>query len=513
MAEELLINVNAFETRVALLSAGSVQELHLARADGYSRTGNIYLGRVERIVPGMQAAFVDVGLERPGFLHVRDIEGPTLMLGDQPGDRPDDRRADPPDIRQLLHEGQEIMVQIAKDPISGKGARLTSQLAIASRYAVLMPFSIHIGISQRIEDEQERERLRDAIDRLRQRHQITMGFIARTAAEGVSDPLIDMDIQVLVGIWERILVKRREVACPGLVYQEIPLHIRVVRDLVGPELRHIHIDDRHTFARVREFVEDFLPQFRERLVLYEDSRPLFDRYGVEDERNRALASRVPLKSGGYLIVEQTEAMITIDVNTGGYLGATRLEDTVFRTNLEAAQAIPRQLRLRNLGGIIVIDFIDMSDEEHQRQVLRALEKACEADPARIHIEGFSSLGLVQMSRKRTRESLLQQVCEACAECAGQGVVKTPQTTCVEVFRAILQDARARCEQVRGYGEREGEYLIRATESVVDRLLDEDAEQLALLSREIGRDIRIQVEPSYGPGQFDIVLAQDMRRPL
>jgi len=502
MAEELLINVKPFETRVALLSDGALQELHLARSDGYSLTGNIYLGRVERIVPGMQAAFVNVGLERPGFLHVGDVEGPTLMLGDEV--------RQPADIRQLLHEGQEIMVQVAKDPISGKGARLTCQLAIASRYLVIMPLTDRTGISQRIEDTEERGRLGDLLDQLRQRHETNSGFIIRTAAEGVSAELIDMDIQVLAGIWQRILHKRRDVSSPGVVYQEIPLHIRIVRDLAGPQLECIYIDDLPTFQRVSDFVEDFLPQFTERLNLYEERRPLFERFGLEEELNRALSKKVPLKSGGHLVIEQTEAMITVDVNTGGYLGTSRLEETVFRTNLEAAQTLPRQLRLRNLGGIIVVDFIDMLDPEHQRQVLRTLEKACETDPARIRIEGFSSLGLVQMSRKRTRESLLQQVCEACSECAGQGVVKTAQTTCVEVFRAILQDFPARCGTDSRVGS--GEYLIRAAEDVVGRLLDEDADQLAWVSREIGRDVRIEVEPSYGPGQFDIMLVQDMRRP-
>ncbi|MEZ5558759.1 MAG: Rne/Rng family ribonuclease [Pseudomonadales bacterium] len=502
MADELLINVNSFETRVALLSGGALQEVHLARADGYSLTGNIYLGKVERIVPGMQAAFVNVGLARPGFLHLRDIEGPRLMLADEAEERHD--------IRDLLREGQEIMVQVAKDPISGKGARLTTQLAIASRYMVLMPFTDHIGISQRIEEETERERLRSVIDACRTAQGVGMGFIARTAAEGVGEALIDTDVRVLARIWDRIRAKKVGAAAPALLYEEIPLHIRVVRDLAGAGVSAIVIDERGTFERVRTFVDEFLPEFSERLQFYQDGRPLFDRFGVDDELARALARRVPLRSGGHLVIEQTEAMITIDVNTGGYLGSSNLEDTVFRTNLEAAQVIPRQLRLRNLGGIIVIDFIDMEDEEHQRQVLRALEKAFESDPARIRLEGFSSLGLVQVSRKRTRESLTQQICEVCAQCAGHGVVKTAETTAIEAFRAILEDARARCENPGSNSD--GEYLIRATESVVDRLLDQDAEQLAALSQQIGREIRIQVEPSYGPGQFDIVLVQDMRRP-
>ncbi len=513
MAEELLINVNEFETRVALLVGSTAQELHLARAEGYSLTGNIYLGRVERIVPGMQAAFVDVGLERPGFLHARDIDGPRLILGEE--------SEGPKDIRELLHEGQELMVQVAKDPISGKGARLTTQLAIASRFVVLMPLNEHIGISQRIEEEGERERLRTLIDERRNELGVRMGFIARTAAEGMDADTVDREIRVLARIWDRILDKKRQVSCPALLYQELPLHIRIVRDLAGPNLMHIHIDHGETYQRVLEFVTDFLPEFVERVHHYDAARPLFERYGVEEEIARALSKRVPLKSGGYLVIEQTEAMITIDVNTGGYLGAnSNLEDTVFRTNLEAAAAIPRQLRLRNLGGIIVVDFIDMVDEEHQRQVLRALEKACEGDPARIRLDGFSSLGLVQMSRKRTRESLVQQVCEPCAECEGIGMVKTAQTTCIEVFRAILHDAGARQQESTGPrgGERAAgsetpsEYLIRAGEAAVDRLLDEDAAQLEALAREIGREVRIQVEPSYGPGQFDVVLVQPARRP-
>jgi len=498
MAEELLITVSEFETRVAKLAGGAVQEVHLAPASRYSLTGNIYLGRVERIIQGMQAAFVDVGLERPGFLHVRDIEGPRLIRADgtEPGD--------PMDIRQLLHEGQRLMVQVAKDPISGKGARLTTQLAIASRYMVLMPFTEHIGISQRIEDEGERERLRTLIDEVRGDQGIGMGFIARTAADGVERDAVELDVRVLTRIWDKVLEKKAGSEAPAMVYEELPLHIRIVRDLTDPDVESIRIDDRETYQRVRRFVDEFVPELSGRMIHYDEPRPLFQRYGVEDEISRALERKVTLKSGGHLVIDQTEAMITIDVNTGGYLGSKSLEETVFRTNLEAAAIIPRQLRLRNLGGIIVIDFIDMEDEEHRRQVLRTLEKAAEADSSRIRIEGFSSLGLVQMSRKRTRESLIQQICEPCAQCGGAGFVKTPESTCLEVFRAIIDDARVRCEAPRQ------DYLIRSSPEVVDRLLDEDAPQLKRLSEKIGRDISIQVEPSCLPGDFDVVLVQPMR---
>jgi ribonuclease G len=500
MAEELLIAVSEFETRVAKLAGGAVQEVHLAPASGYSLTGNIYLGKVERIVQGMQAAFVDVGLERPGFLHVRDIEGPRLIQGDASEDQ---KR---PDIRDLLHEGQRLMVQVAKDPISGKGARLSTQLAIASRYMVLMPFTDHIGISQRIEDEAERERLKTLIDQVRREYGIGMGFIARTAAEGTSTEAVDLDVRVLTRIWDRVLEKKANADCPAVVYEELPLHIRVVRDLTDPDVETIRIDHEDTFQRVRRFVDEFIPAFSERMTYYDEDRGLFQRFGVEDEIARALDKKVNLKNGGHLVIEQTEAMITIDVNTGGFLGIKSLEDTVFRTNMEAAAIIPRQLRLRNLGGIIVVDFIDMEDEEHQRQVLRTLEKAAEIDSARIRIEGFSSLGLVQMSRKRTRESLVQQICEPCSQCGGSGFVKTPESTCLEVFRAIVDDARGHCEGPKQ------DYLIRSTPDVVDRLLDEDAGQLKQLSDRIGREITIQVEPSCRPGDFDIVLVQPEQNP-
>ena len=500
MAEELLITVSEFETRVAKLAGGAVQELHLAPASGYSLTGNIYIGKVERIIQGMQAAFVNVGLERPGFLHVRDIEGPRLIQAEN-GDP-----AESPDIRDLLHEGQQLMVQVAKDPISGKGARLTTQLAIASRYMVLMPFTDHIGISQRIEDESERERLKALIDEVRQAQGIGMGFIARTAVEGVDRDAVEQDVRVLTRIWDKVLAKKANAACPDIVYEELPLHIRVVRDLTDPDVETIRIDHRDTYERVRKFVDEFIPDFSERMRLYDEDRQLFQRYGIDDEISRALDRKVSLKSGGHLVIEQTEAMTTIDVNTGGFLGSKSLEETVFRTNMEAAAVIPRQLRLRNLGGIIVVDFIDMEEEEHQRQVLRTLEKAAEADPSRMRIEGFSSLGLVQMSRKRTRESLIQQICEPCSQCGGAGFVKTPESTCLEVFRAIVEDARLRCNGPRQ------DYLIRSTADVVDRLLDEDADQLSRLSDQIGRDISIQLEPSCQPGDFDIVLVQPMRQP-
>jgi len=502
MAEELLINVNPFETRVALVSHGLLQEIHIARATGYSVTGNIYLGKVERIVPGMQAAFVDVGLARPGFLHARDIDSPRIFQGDN-----EDGQKNKPDIRDLLHDGQAVLVQVEKDPIASKGARLSTQLALASKYLVLMPNEQHIGISQRIDDETERERLRSTLEAIKTEQNLSGGIIARTAGERASQEHLAQDLQLLNRLWERINGRLKGAQAPSLIYEELPLHTRMIRDLVGPDTDTIFIDDQETFHRIHSYVDEYIPEYSDRLQCYGERRPLFERHGVEDEVARALEPKVTLKSGGSLVIEQTEAMISIDVNTGGFLGGHSLEDTVFRANMEAAAAIPRQLRLRNLGGIIVIDFIDMEDEEHQRQVLRALEKAVEADPARTRLEGFSSLGLVQMSRKRTRESLAQSMCAPCGHCHGTGLVRTPESTCVEVLRALSQDYQARCRNKNV----EGDYLIRAPEVVVDRLLDEDAEYLAQLSQTIQREIRMQVEPSYLEGQFDIVLVQPVAR--
>ena len=492
MSEDLLINVNEFETRVALLDRGALQELHIARVSGYSYTGNIYLGKVERIIPAMQAAFVDLGLERPGFLHTRSI-----------GPRSSDQNDQGPDIRELVHQGQEVLVQATRDPISGKGLRLTTEVTLAAPHIVLTPLiSNQIGISRRIEEDEERERLRQLIAELQSQLGIEMGFIARTSAQPASPEAIAADMRQLTRAWGKILSKRKDVLSPALIYEDLPLPIRVLRDLCSPQLQSILIDDEETCRRAAAFAAEFLPEVAGCIEAYQEPRPLFERYGIDDETARALRPRVDLKSGGFLVIEQTEAMTTIDVNTGSYQGGSQFEETVYRTNLEAASVIPRQLRLRNLGGIIVIDFIDMQNPEHQRQVLRTLEQAGEGDRARLAFEGFSSLGLVQMSRKRTRESLARQLCEPCPLCQGVGLTKTDETTCIEIFRALQRDGR------RTSSANNGHYLIRATEAVVDRLLDEDAAHLAHLGNQIGQEIRLQVEPSYGPGEFDLVHLQD-----
>ena len=499
MNHDVLINVEAYETRVALLSEGELAELHLARVDAASVTGNVYRGQVVRVLPGMQAAFVDVGLERPGFLHVRDIRGshwPAVEAA----------RAEAgslPRIERVLAEGQRILVQVTKDPISNKGARLTTHLALPSRLLVLMPFSDHVGVSQRIEDDGERERLRLLVETLRERLGAPPGFgyIVRTVAEGAQEAELAQDIAFLGRTWERVDDCRVQQQDPGLVYEELPVQVRVLRDLVGPDVGEIRTDCETTHGALRRYADRFLPELRERLALHEDDTPLFECRGIDEEIERALSERVPLRCGGHLVIEQTEAMTTIDVNTGGFVGARDLEDTVYRTNLEAAAAIPRQLRLRNLGGIVVIDFIDMDDVEHQLAVQRALEAAAQDDPARVRISPMSALGLVELSRKRTRESLAQQLCAPCEACEGRGYVRRAEIVCFEIFRALQRAARTQPLP-------DGGWVLRAGQQVLDRLLEADAASLAALEDNVGRRLRLQLEPCYGVEQFDLVRLEE-----
>ncbi|WP_297527587.1 ribonuclease G [Thiohalobacter sp.] len=486
MSEEILINVTPQETRVAVVENGVLQEVLIERARCRGLVGNIYKGVVCRVLPGMQAAFIDAGLERAAFLHASDIatseiEGvATARNGGT--------------INELLHEGQELLVQVIKDPLGTKGARLTTHITIPSRYLVFMPNAGNVGVSQRIEDEAERQRLRQIIAEGAQAE--GHGFIVRTAAEGVDADALRADMDFLIRLWHSIR-DRAAGASPGsIVHEDLPLGSRVLRDLVGSEVEKVRVDSRETFQKLQSFAAEYVPEVADKLEYYPGERPIFDLYGIEDEIQKALERKVQLKSGGYLIIDQTEAMTTIDVNTGAYVGHRNLEETIFKTNLEAAQAIARQLRLRNLGGIIIIDFIDMTDEEHKRQVLRALEKSLERDHAKSHISEVSSLGLVQMTRKRTRESLEHVLCETCPTCGGRGSLKTPETVVYEIFREILREARQFDAQ---------ELLVLASQEVVDLLVDEESTSLAELETFIGRPIRFQVESLYTQEQYDVVL--------
>ncbi|MEK7990763.1 MAG: Rne/Rng family ribonuclease [Thiotrichaceae bacterium] len=516
MSEEILINVTPRETRVAMVENGVLQEVMIERCSKRGLVSNIYKGQVCRVLPGMQAAFVDIGLERAAFLHASDIVNP-LNLG-QNSERKE------LSISELVYEGQHLLVQVVKDPLGTKGARLTTQISIPSRYVVFLPYSPHmIGISTRIEKDEERKRLKDIGLRLMgiaeqptiEKHtdddtlvvqavpaseiendKCCYGFIIRTAAEGASEEMLWADMQFLCRLWEDIQERSESTKTKALIYKDFSLVIRTIRDLMGSQIEKVRIDSRETYNEANDFVKKFIPELISNMEYYPGERPIFDLYSIEDEINRALERKVQLKSGGYLVVDQTEAMTTIDVNTGGFVGSRNLEETIFKTNLEAAQAIARQLRLRNLGGIIIIDFIDMIDSEHKRQVLRVLEKSLEKDHTKSHISDVSSLGLVQMTRKRTRESLEHILCEPCPTCCGRGTVKTTETVVYEIFREILREAR----QFESNG-----FLILASTDVVDLILDDESTTVAELADFITRPIRFQPETSYTEEQYDIVL--------
>lgn len=487
MTEEILINLTAREVRAAVIENGVLQEVLIERTSRLGLTGNIYKGRVVRVLPGMQAAFVEIGLARTGFLHASDVLPPQGA--------PATERGQEPNIRDVLHEGDTVLVQVVKDQLGTKGARLTTFITMPSRYLVLLPKETSLGVSGRIESDEERARLKQVIVELTG-DSPPHGYIVRTAAEGVDAESLATDMAFLQRLWD-VVARQAEIApVPALVHQDLPLAIRVLRDLVNSTTQRVRVDDEKACGELRAFAASVMPALSHRIELYEGTRPIFDLHGIEDEIQKALAPRVDLKSGGYLVVNQTEALTSIDVNTGAYVGHRNLEDTIFRTNLEAAVAIARQLRLRNLGGIIIIDFIDMLEVAHRRQVMEALGRALEADHARAQLAELSPLGLVQMTRKRTRESLEHLLCKACPTCEGRGQVKTPETVCYEIFREIR----------RQHGQFNfKEFVILANQGVIELLLDEESSGIAELEELTGKSIRLQTETLYGPNQFDVVL--------
>ncbi len=493
MTIEILVNVAPRETRAALVDNGVLQEVFIERPSRKGLVSNLYKGRVSRVLPGMQAAFLDIGLARTGFLHVADILAPTLAPGDAhlvPAPESE------PDIRALVREGDDLLVQVVKDPLGTKGARLSTHIALPSRFLVYMPRGAKVGVSARIEEEAERTRLRELITALAREHGERGGYIVRTAAMGAPLEALHADMLYLQRLWAH--VKEQSVSAPAgnLVHEDLPLTLRVLRDELGAQVRRVLVDSPVELDRMIEFTRAFMPEFADRIELHSGPRPIFDLHGVEEEIARALEQKVQLKSGGYLVIQQTEAMTTVDVNTGGYVGYRNLEETIFRTNLEAAVTVARQLRVRNLGGIIIIDFIDMQDDEHRRALIAALEEALSSDRAQTHIANISPLGLIEMTRKRTRESLEHLLCGPCPQCSGRGFVRTAETVCHEVFRELVRQSRQFQSQ---------ELLVLAHQDVVDRLTEEEAPVLAELEMQLGRPIRLQAEPLYGIDQYDVVL--------
>jgi ribonuclease G len=489
MSEEILMNVTPMECRIALLENGVIQEVYIERTRSRGIVGNIYIGKITRVLPGMQSAFIDIGFERTAFIHANEIFQNTA----------DEEKVINTPIQELIHEGQSLVVQVIKDPISSKGALLSTNISIPARYLVFMPNTKHIGISLKIEDLEERNRLKTLISdyiATEEDSNQNNGFIVRTAAEGISAEEIQKDIIFLRRLWKSIEENIKGVtSVPANVYEELPLELRVLRDFYNSKIERIRVDSLKSFNKLTNFATKLAPGVEKRITLHQGDQPIFDLFGVEDEIAKALNKKVPLKSGGYLIIEQTEAMTTIDVNTGAFVGSRNLEETIYKTNLEATVAISRQLRLRNLGGIIVIDFIDMDNKEHQSQVLKILDKMLTNDPVKTFTSQISELGLVEMTRKRTRESLQNMLCEPCKFCEGRGKIKTAETICYEIFREILRSAKA-------YNA--NKYMVLGSESVIDRLLDEESNTVADLEDIVNKPIKFQVEPIYHQEQFDVI---------
>ena len=475
---------------MAIVEGGALQELHVERSLERGLVSNVYLGKVARVLPGMQSAFIDIGLERAAFLHVADVWHPPVE-----GETISNARAaaSQTPIEKQVFEGQSLMVQVIKDPIGTKGARLSTQISIAGRMLVFLPQDDHIGVSQKIPAAQR--------DALRQRVQAMVGdmgggFILRTNAEDATDQELADDIAYLRKAWKRIREAATKLSAASLLHQDLNLLQRVLRDMVGERTQSIRVDSMEQFEALKVFGVEFMPAAAQKLQHYKGERPIFDLHSIDDDIAKALGRRVELKSGGYLIVDQTEALTTVDVNTGGFVGARNFDDTIFKTNLEAAQAIARQLRLRNLGGIIVVDFIDMEREEHHQAVLLEMRKQLARDRVKTMCGGFSQLGLVEMTRKRTRESLAHMLCEPCPLCQGKGIVKTPRSVAYDIFREILREARQFNPK---------EFRVVASPKVIELFLDEESQHLAGLSEFIGKPVSLQSEGAMGQEQYDIVL--------
>ncbi|PKH25789.1 ribonuclease E/G [Enterobacterales bacterium CwR94] len=488
MTAELLVNITPSETRVAYIDGGILQEIHIERESRRGIVGNIYKGRVSRVLPGMQAAFVDIGLDKAAFLHASDIMPHTeCVAGDE------QKNFSVRDIAELVRQGQDLMVQVVKDPLGTKGARLTTDITLPSRYLVFMPGASHVGVSQRIDSEAERDRLKAVVAPW---CDDAGGFIIRTAAEGVGEEELSQDAAFLKRLWAKVMERKKRNQTRHRLYGEVALAQRILRDFAGAALDRIRIDSRLTYELLLEFTAEYIPEMTDKLEHYSGKQPIFDLYDVENEIQRSLDRKVELKSGGYLIIDQTEAMTTIDINTGAFVGHRNLEETIFNTNIEATQAIARQLRLRNLGGIIIIDFIDMSNDEHRRRVLHSLESALSKDRVKTSINGFSQLGLVEMTRKRTRESIEHVLCQDCPVCKGRGTLKTVETVCYEIMREVVRVHHA-YESDR--------FLVYVSPAVGEALKSDESHALAEVEIFVGKQVKVQIEPLYTQEQFDVVM--------
>lgn len=484
-SEEILINATPRETRVAVIEHGILQECHIERSSKKGKVGNIYLGKVIRVLPGMQAAFVDIGLNKAVFLHASGIHDPLAQ------ENVTSESKEIKSIEKLITNNQTICVQVFKDEIGTKGARVTTQISLPSRYLVYLPYDSEIGISLRIEEEAERERLKNILE-----GHSAKGFIVRTAAEGIDEKTLVEEKNYLEKLWQEISLDIKKAKVGELIYEDCSLVLRSIRDLCDINTKSIKIDSLEDFKKAQAFAQKFVPALFPKIELYMGKRALFDLYQTEEEIQKALDRKVLLKSGGYLVIDQTEALTTIDINTGAFVGTKNLEETIFKTNLEAAAQLARQLRLRNIGGIIIIDFIDMEKDENKLQVMNELEKAMSSTASKYKIGTFSPLGLVELSRKRIRESLKHQLCEDCHVCGGKGSVKSTETICLEIYREVIKAHQA--FSANGY-------LVLCHESIVNRMLEEEPILLESLENIVGRPIKFQAEQLYHQENYDVVL--------
>ncbi len=505
MYKQLIINVTEQETRVAHLEDGNIVELYVDRGDDSNIVGNIYKGRVRRVLPGMQAAFVDIGLNQAAFIYVDDVHSNGYKEWEEifsidPDDeqtvtdeevRPINLKRRDVQIEELISEGSEILVQVAKSPMGTKGARISSYISLPGRFLVLMPTSDHIGISRRIEDEVERERLKQLVQMLRTND---YGYIVRTAAEGENEEKLAYEMKFLSNLWENIQKKFQNAPVPSMLHQELSVSLRAVRDLLTYEVEKLVIDSKTTYEAVLAFLDTYMPSLKDHVILYEGAEPVFDAYNLEGDISRALKRKVWLKSGGYILIEHTEALAAIDVNTGRYVGKHNLEETILKTNLEAVKEIAYQIRLRDIGGIIIIDFIDMERKSNQEKVFNALKEALKKDKSKTHALPMSEMGLIQMTRKRTREPLTRILCEPCFYCEGEGYLISRRSICFNIYREILRDTL----DLNG-----GRLTLRVNPEIAEFLHGEENEIITSLERQIGKQIVIYPNPQFHMEEFDI----------
>jgi ribonuclease G len=511
MGNELVINTTSQETRIALIENGTIAELYIERSKVKGIVGNIYTGRVIRVLPGMQAAFVDIGLEKAAFLYVADVfdaieDYDTFIDGNGKKDESPEQEADEGEeseepmlhplhpIEELLQEGQELLVQISKEPIGTKGARITAHISLPGRHLVYMPTVDHVGISRRIEDEAERERLKEIVERIKQPGS---GFIVRTVSEGKSEEDLIADMNYLTKLWGEIAAKKEKAHPPSLIHSDLDVTQKVVRDILTESVDRIVVDSKPEYDKIVQFITTFVPKMKYSIELYDEEEPIFDHFGLEVEISRALGRKVWLKSGGYIIIEQTEALTAIDVNTGRYVGKHNLEDTILKTNLEAVKELAYQLRLRNIGGIIIIDFIDMEKEVNREKVFTALEEALKSDKSKTNILKISELGLVEMTRKRVRESIGRMMTEPCPYCEGRGYVKSKTTVCHEIFRELIR------EMLDARGGTKATLTVHP--QVADLLYDEERRGLEELEKKSKKRIIVRAKPGFHQEQFEIVI--------